>query len=262
MQPDSIVVAGGGARRIGGIDKVMLPLGRGGLPLLQQAIAACPGRVLVAGPRRAVVGDVVWVADESDDGGPAVGIWSALPQVATEYVFLTAGDQQVDPGDVSRVCAAAVGHDGAWAVRADGTGQPLFACVRTAVMRDLLESTRGVAASPLRLLATRDMVGVAVTGVRDVDTWSDAVALARQEGVAMTDMWLDHLARALGVDADVPVQDLLDLTRDIAHGVERKAAPLSTFLIGVAAAQEGRTVDEVLAAVRIALAEWTPDAAD
>lgn len=50
--------------------------------------------------------------------------------------------------------------------------------------------------------------------------------------------WLVRLAAELGVDDAVPdeggVRDLLDVTREVAHGVERVAGPLSTFLLGVA----------------------------
>lgn len=50
--------------------------------------------------------------------------------------------------------------------------------------------------------------------------------------------WLTALADELAV-SDVEVDDetvrrLLDLARDAAHEVERVAAPLSTFLVGVA----------------------------
>jgi hypothetical protein len=52
------------------------------------------------------------------------------------------------------------------------------------------------------------------------------------------DDWLTQLSAELGVD-DVEldhktVKVLLDLARDAAHGVERVAAPLTTFLVGVA----------------------------
>jgi Domain of unknown function (DUF6457) len=52
--------------------------------------------------------------------------------------------------------------------------------------------------------------------------------------------WLDEVARELGIDAAaVDVRGLLDLTRDVAHGVARPAAPLTTFLVGVAVGQRG-----------------------
>ena len=50
--------------------------------------------------------------------------------------------------------------------------------------------------------------------------------------------WLARLGAELGVEDAVPdegaVRDLLALTREVAHGVERVAGPLSTFLLGVA----------------------------
>lgn len=50
------------------------------------------------------------------------------------------------------------------------------------------------------------------------------------------DDWLDRAAAALGEDAVAPGElgALLKLTRDVAHGVERKYAPLSAFLVGLA----------------------------
>ena len=50
--------------------------------------------------------------------------------------------------------------------------------------------------------------------------------------------WLNTLSRELGlteltVDDDL-IRTLLDVARDSAHGVERVAAPLTTFLLGVA----------------------------
>lgn len=53
--------------------------------------------------------------------------------------------------------------------------------------------------------------------------------------------WPDRLAGALGEAAltDEEVELLLDLARDVAHGTERRYAPLSTFLVGVALGRRG-----------------------
>lgn len=48
--------------------------------------------------------------------------------------------------------------------------------------------------------------------------------------------WPDELAEALGEEPLTPeeVADVLDLARDIAHHTERRFAPLSTYLLGLA----------------------------
>ena len=54
------------------------------------------------------------------------------------------------------------------------------------------------------------------------------------------DDWVSELCAALGVPADaVDVTLLLDVARDAAHGVARPAAPLTTFLVGLAAGMRG-----------------------
>jgi hypothetical protein len=72
--------------------------------------------------------------------------------------------------------------------------------------------------------------------------------------------WVAALGEELGVppdDVDIPL--LLDVARDAAHSVARPAAPLTTFLVGYAAAARGGGSDTVRAvadhAVRLALAE-------
>lgn len=50
------------------------------------------------------------------------------------------------------------------------------------------------------------------------------------------DEWLAAAAAELGLDAEtVSIATVLDVARDVAHEVARPAAPLSTFLLGVAA---------------------------
>jgi len=73
------------------------------------------------------------------------------------------------------------------------------------------------------------------------------------------DDWLTALAERLDLGhIEVPVSDLLDASRGIAHGVARPAAPLSAFLIGVAAARSGTPDAARDAAARAAelAAEW------
>ena len=60
--------------------------------------------------------------------------------------------------------------------------------------------------------------------------------------------WLATVTEALGVDA-VDTQLVLDLARDVAHGVARPAAPLTAYLLGVAV---GRGADPRQAAASIA----------
>ena len=50
------------------------------------------------------------------------------------------------------------------------------------------------------------------------------------------DNWIDDLARALGEEPLTAAEtaQLLDTARDVAHRVERKFTPLSTFVIGCA----------------------------
>jgi hypothetical protein len=108
------------------------------------------------------------------------------------------------------------------------------------------------------------MVGVTLNPnqVVDFDTWQDvAKALKGSDAVdQITQMWMARVATLLNVDShDLLTSELLDLTREVAHGVERKSAPLTTFLIGYAAGKESLNPDEVrklIEAVSSAVAEW------
>ncbi|MFM1819059.1 MAG: hypothetical protein RIS61_657 [Actinomycetota bacterium] len=261
-QIDSIVVAGGKATRIGGIDKAMLPLGLNQKTLLASVVASCPGKVIVAGSNRPEINGVTWVDDLSADGGPAAGIWAALTQINSEYVFISAGDQRINSDQVNQICFAALGHDGAWAVRENGQGQPLLACVKSRLIKDLLQESKGVNASPLRLMQQLNMVEVkvATSEVLDIDTWADAINAVKESGMSeVTPVWLKQVAATLGIpETEIPVNALLDLTRDVAHNVERKSAPLTTFLIGLAAGKTGASEKELIEKVEQAIKDWTP----
>jgi hypothetical protein len=74
-------------------------------------------------------------------------------------------------------------------------------------------------------------------------------------GVNLHD-WIDELCDVLDIEVEVDEALILDLARDAAHQVERPAAPISTFLLGYAAAGfDGNQAQvERLAALALALA--------
>jgi Domain of unknown function (DUF6457) len=79
---------------------------------------------------------------------------------------------------------------------------------------------------------------------------------------------LDRLAQALSVEAATPAETgaILNVARDVAHTLERRITPVSTFLLGIAVqrrVEAGSTraaaLDEALADLRTALpADPTP----
>lgn len=68
----------------------------------------------------------------------------------------------------------------------------------------------------------------------------------------MLDEWVDKVCDELNIDEDVDIDELLDLARDVAHGVERRAAPIATFLVGLAAgrADNVESVEDAVDRVR------------
>ena len=57
--------------------------------------------------------------------------------------------------------------------------------------------------------------------------------------------WTDELSTALGIDVEMEIDAILDLARDAAHLIDRPAAPLTTFLVGYAAAARGGKPDDL-----------------
>jgi len=70
------------------------------------------------------------------------------------------------------------------------------------------------------------------------------------------DEWLVAAADELGVEHPVDSRLLLDMTRDVAHGVERPAAPLTAYLLGLAVAR-GANPSEACARLSALADTWT-----
>jgi hypothetical protein len=67
--------------------------------------------------------------------------------------------------------------------------------------------------------------------------------------------WTRTVSQALGLDETQIDRDLiLDLTKHVAHSVARPAAPLTAFLVGLAAGKAGGSIDDVRRAAEKAAA--------
>ncbi|MCF3129135.1 NTP transferase domain-containing protein [Streptomyces olivochromogenes] len=258
---DAVVLAGGAARRLGGADKPGVRVG--GRALLDRVLTACAGArttVVVADPRP-TARPVRWAREEPPGAGPVAALDAGLRHTTAEYAVVLSADLPfLEEGTVRRLLTTlrAGGAEGALLTDADGRDQPLVAAYRTAALRrelaaladarsDEAGSTDGQAdrggltGLPLRrLTGALDLTRVPdPLASFDCDTWDDiATARARiREHGHVLDEWISAVKDELGIDLDVDTGVLLDLARDAAHGVARPAAPLTTFLVGYAAAQ-------------------------
>lgn len=57
--------------------------------------------------------------------------------------------------------------------------------------------------------------------------------------------WTDEARQALEIDVEPDLRTILDTARDVAHAVERPAAPVTAFLIGYAAAARGGSLADI-----------------
>jgi hypothetical protein len=79
--------------------------------------------------------------------------------------------------------------------------------------------------------------------------------------------WIDELAGALEAEplSEDEVERLLNVARDVAHGVERKITPLASFLLGMSVQRglasghaRGAALDGAIAALRAVLPSAQP----
>ncbi|MFF3192766.1 NTP transferase domain-containing protein [Streptomyces misionensis] len=271
---DAVVLAGGAARRLGGADKPGVRVG--GRALLDRVLAACAGArttVVVAAPRP-TVRPVRWAREEPPGAGPVAALAAGLRHTTAEHAVVLSADLPfLRPATLRRLLAALheTGADGALLTDADGRDQPLVAAYRTAALRRELAALAaahdGLTGLPLRRLTG----ALRLTRVPDphasfdCDTWDDianARARIREHGHVL-DEWISAVKDELGIDLDVDMNVLLDLARDAAHGVARPAAPLTTFLVGYAAARSEGGPEAVAEAARKAAAlalRWAEEA--
>ena len=69
------------------------------------------------------------------------------------------------------------------------------------------------------------------------------------------DDWIVAVQAELGLNVSFDTDAILDAARDAAHATERKAAPITTYLMGVAAAQ-GANPQEIAAKIEKLAKSW------
>ncbi|MFF5989514.1 molybdenum cofactor guanylyltransferase [Prauserella flavalba] len=170
-----IVLAGGAARRLAGVDKPMLEVG--GMPLLLRAVAALHGAddVVVVGPRREGVPGVRWTREDPPGSGPVAALAAGLDLVTADVVAVLAADlSAVTSRTIGRLRSALGDADGAVLVDDEGRRQWLLGVWRTSALRAALPADPA-GASLRRTLGGLSIVDVpALPGeAADVDTPED-----------------------------------------------------------------------------------------
>jgi molybdopterin-guanine dinucleotide biosynthesis protein A len=173
---DLVVLAGGTASRLGGVDKAGLVVG--GVRLLDRVLAAGAGagRRVVVGPVRVTAHSVVWCREDPPGGGPVAGLGAGLGFVEASLVAVLAVDLPlVDQATITTLLAAAAGHDGAMGVDLAGHDQPLLAVFDVAALRSVLAETTPLAGASMRSVLSRlDLARVTIgEAAMDCDSWAD-----------------------------------------------------------------------------------------
>ncbi|MBF6355092.1 NTP transferase domain-containing protein [Nocardia higoensis] len=206
---DAIVLAGGRASRMGGVDKPGLVIG--GRSMLEAALAAVAdcARTVVVGPPRPNLAAHVRQAREAPAGsGPVAAIDAGLGALgdsgaalvavlAADMPFLTA-----EAIDELRGRAVASDVDAVFAADSDGRPQYLVGVWRRSALRAALDRLDSVVNQPMKAIvpARTDIVelsGAALAGIADCDT-DDQVRRAR--AIAGEPLSLAHARDALRAD--------------------------------------------------------------
>lgn len=270
----AVILSGGTGARLGGLAKHEIEYA--GRSLLDHALAAVAGahEVVVVGPQT-TPGDtpaapttsgsarpapVTFVVEDPPRGGPAAGLLAGVgalsgserPGAGSLLAVLAVDMPFVDAATFDRLRAALADDptaDGAFLT--DGAGRRQLAGILRADRLAQPAHAQDAANLPMhRLLGDLRLLQVSGIGPEstDIDTPADLAALAsgpsgRQAEVMELDDWIEQLRSALETDGDpnaeVDQALILDLARISAHSVERKSAPITTYLLGYAAGATG-----------------------
>jgi molybdopterin-guanine dinucleotide biosynthesis protein A len=174
-----VVLAGGTAARMDGVDKASVELG--GRTLLEYAVDAFldADEVVVVAPASVPTSrQVTFVCEDPPRGGPVAGLLTGVDALLRRprLVGVLAVDMpRVTASTMRRLRDAATGHDGAFLVDGDGRRQlaGVLDAGRLAAVRPDLEAQHNMALH--RLLAQLRLAEVRADGDEavDIDAWTD-----------------------------------------------------------------------------------------
>lgn len=246
-----------------------------GVSLLDRLLSAVPADVpvVIVGPAPGSSGPARITREEPPGGGPVAAIAAGLALIDDDIAVVCAVDLPF-AGPVLADLAAHLSATGAETEAVipvvDDRQQPLCAAYRTtALYRALAGVGEPAGRSMTALVAGMRWVpaDVLTEQVGDVDT-PEQLAIARRSATAMMGttqevrmhQWIEAIATELGVSPDVDVDAVLDIAKDAAHRVQRPAAPITTYMVGVAVAS-GMTVEEAAAKVHELTQSWPGESA-
>ncbi|HEU4733197.1 MAG TPA: molybdenum cofactor guanylyltransferase [Kofleriaceae bacterium] len=148
----ALILAGGKATRLGGVDKRELVVG--GRTIFERQVEAlrpCVAEIIVSSPRP--VAGYRTVADPVPDIGPLAGIAAGLAAARTPWLFVIAGDMPgIDRALIDLVLSRAVAEWDAVGIRIGNLPEPLCSALRVAVWQPIVAAriaTRHLKASAL-----------------------------------------------------------------------------------------------------------------
>jgi molybdenum cofactor guanylyltransferase len=189
---NAVVLAGGRARRLGGVDKPAVVIGK--RSMLDTVLLACDGAasIVVVGPPRPTVADVRWTREDPPHGGPLAALVAglhAMPEPAEATAVLASDLPGLRPSTLRRLLDALAEEpagrgwvDGALLVDPAGRPQWLAGVWRTAALRTGLAGFGEPTGQPLHALlggllsARLPAIGAEAF---DVDTQADLQAHSR-----------------------------------------------------------------------------------
>lgn len=175
---NAVVLAGGTAARLDGVDKASVE--HRGRTLLAWALDAVidAGEVVVVGDPVPTERPVTFTREDPRHGGPVAAMLTgrdAFLRVRPWIAVVACDMPHLTPATFRRLCEAAEGRDGAVLVGPDGRRQLAFVVATSALdaVRPGHEAQHGAALQPL--LALLDLADVTSVGEehRDVDSWAD-----------------------------------------------------------------------------------------
>ncbi|MFJ4652157.1 NTP transferase domain-containing protein [Nocardia sp. NPDC088792] len=231
---DAIVLAGGRASRMGGVDKPAIVVG--GQSMLDAALTAVAGcaRTVVVGPHRPELPPEILQAQEIPaGGGPVAAIAAGMGMLAgcefpAGHIVVLAADMPfltMQAVDELLMHARESGADAVFAADASGRPQYLVGVWRRTALCDALNGLDSLVNRPMKALVPVDTALVPLPGVDDCDTPEDV-----------------RRARTAAARAAAPLS--LDEARDV---LRRKTTRLPVRRSAVRAARGAALAEPMLA---------------